>query len=156
MKPSGLLAPCLVLLLLLLDSAEGRRRAWQHDEDVAGPIVRDRSREAEGVPAPDLATKANATKAKSIAQLIDEALEQEFPEEKQESIGKNYNETAATNQDVSAQLSLHLQGASRARSQGLRELRGQLKQKRGFHNCGFPIQVPGRETLALGERGTVN
>ena len=47
----------------------------------------------------DALSKANLTgdgaeKKKTIAQIIDEALEQEFPEEKPESIGKNYNETA--------------------------------------------------------------
>jgi hypothetical protein len=47
----------------------------------------------------DALSKANLTvegaeKKKTIAQIIDEALEQEFPEEKPELIGKNYNETA--------------------------------------------------------------
>ncbi len=60
-------------------------------EDVAGPVVR----HAAPAPPPEggNATGADAKK-KSIAQIIDEALEQEFPEEKPEKIGKNYNETA--------------------------------------------------------------
>ena len=62
---------------------------------VAGPIVRavvDRLKVANTTDAME--------KKKTIAQMIDEALEQEFPEEKQEKIGKNYNETAK-NSDVS-------------------------------------------------------
>ena len=48
----------------------------------------------------DALSKANITtvegmeKKKTIAQILDEALEQEFPEEKVEHIGKDYNETA--------------------------------------------------------------
>ena len=42
-------------------------------------------------------------KKKTIAEKIEKALEQEFPEEKQEKIGKNYNETAK-NSDVSGSL----------------------------------------------------
>ena len=38
--------------------------------------------------------RGNQTEKKTIAQMIDEALEQEFPEEKEDKIGKNYNETA--------------------------------------------------------------
>ena len=52
----------------------------------------------------NLTVTANGTlpeeKKKTIAQIIDEALEQEFPEEKAEKIGKNYNETAQQ-EDVS-------------------------------------------------------
>lgn len=58
-------------------------------ESVAGPIVRavvDRLKDANATDTAD--------KKKTIAQMIDEALEQEFPEEKEEKIGKNYNETA--------------------------------------------------------------
>lgn len=67
-------------------------------DEVAGPIVRavvDRLKVANSTDAMD--------KKKTIAQLIDEALEQEFPEEKPEKIGKNYNETAK-NSDVSGTL----------------------------------------------------
>lgn len=63
-------------------------------ESVAGPIVRavvDRLKDANATDTAD--------KKKTIAQMIDEALEQEFPEEKEEKIGKNYNETAK-NSDV--------------------------------------------------------
>lgn len=65
---------------------------------VAGPIVRafvDRLKITNTTDAME--------KKKTIAQLIDEALEQEFPEEKQEKIGKNYNATAK-NSDVSSSL----------------------------------------------------
>ncbi|DBA65688.1 TPA: hypothetical protein ACH3X2_002741 [Trebouxia sp. C0005] len=58
-------------------------------ESVAGPIVKavvDRLKDAN--------TTDSADKKKTIAQIIDAALEQEFPEEKEEAIGKNYNETA--------------------------------------------------------------
>lgn len=51
-------------------------------------------------PLAEALASANATEKKTIAQLIDEALEQEFPEETSEGIGKNYNETAK-NADVS-------------------------------------------------------
>ncbi len=63
-------------------------------ESVAGPIVKavvDRLKDAN--------TTDSADKKKTIAQIIDAALEQEFPEEKEEAIGKNYNETAK-NSDV--------------------------------------------------------
>lgn len=62
-------------------------------DDLAGPIVRatiDRARDS-------IIRQANLSreeKKKTIAQIIDEALEQEFPEEKVEAVGKNYNETA--------------------------------------------------------------
>ena len=60
-------------------------------DDVAGPIVR---------AVVDQLKAANATvQRKTIAQMIDEALEQEFPEEKQE-VGKNFNESSQ-NADVS-------------------------------------------------------
>ncbi|DBA96469.1 hypothetical protein WJX77_004607 [Trebouxia sp. C0004] len=58
-------------------------------QSVAGPIVKavvDRLKDANTTDAAD--------KKKTIAQIIDAALEQEFPEEKEEAIGKNYNETA--------------------------------------------------------------
>lgn len=67
-------------------------------DEVAGPIVRavvDRLKVANSTDAME--------KKKTIAEMIDEALEQEFPEEKQEKIGKNYNETAK-NSDVSGSL----------------------------------------------------
>ena len=70
---------------------------------VAGPIVRavvDRLKDANSTDAID--------KKKTIAQLIDEALEQEFPEEKEETIGKNYNETAK-NADVSCMIAVDIQ-----------------------------------------------
>ena len=69
----------------------------------AGPVVR-----ASLVRVKDALSKANITtvegmeKKKTIAQILDEALEQEFPEEKVEHIGKDYNETAKQ-EDVSFQ-----------------------------------------------------
>ena len=84
----------LLLLALCVLSAHAQEEASSPDNDLAGPVVRasvDRLKDA--------LVKANLTgdgaeKKKTIAQIIDEALEQEFPEEKQEAIGKNYNETA--------------------------------------------------------------
>ena len=72
----------------------------QTGEDLAGPIVRARLDVVK-----DALSRANLTgdepeKKKTIAQIIDEALEQEFPEEKVEKIGKDYNETAKQ-EDVS-------------------------------------------------------
>ena len=97
------LAICFALLALCCPAALAEETpiattaaaaAAPKDDDLAGPVVRasiDRVKDA--------LSKANLTgdgaeKKKTIAQIIDEALEQEFPEEKPESIGKNYNETA--------------------------------------------------------------
>ena len=55
----------------------------------------------------DRIEQANGTipnEKKTIAQMIDEVLEQEFPEQKEEAIGKNYNDTAQNNADVSRSL----------------------------------------------------
>ncbi len=72
-------------------------------EDVAGPVVRaviaDRVEEM----AANLTADGEIPNRKSIAQMIEQALEQEFPEEKKETIGKNYNETAKS-LDVSSLL----------------------------------------------------
>ena len=87
------------LLLCSLPAAAGRKgtrgvKGPPADEDVKGPVVR---HAIAAPPPPEGNATSNATdgtKKKSIAQIIDEALEQEFPEEKREKIGKNYNETA--------------------------------------------------------------
>ena len=87
------------LLLCSLPAAAGRKgtrgvKGPPADEDVKGPVVRHATAPP---PPPEGNATSNATdgtKKKSIAQIIDEALEQEFPEEKREKIGKNYNETA--------------------------------------------------------------
>lgn len=94
---------CLLLLCTLLVSrayaADEKDRQAQDltgtPDDIAGPIVRatiDRAREA--VIRQANLTGDSAEKKKTIAQILDEALEQEFPEEKAEGVGKNYNETA--------------------------------------------------------------
>ena len=96
---------CMVLFLNLTTAASSAKKSSGDTDSgdgaipdaVAGPIVRavvDRLKVANTTDAMD--------KKKTIAQMIDEALEQEFPEEKQEKIGKNYNETAK-NSDVSRQ-----------------------------------------------------
>ena len=93
---------CVILLLNPISTASPDKKsatgtdhsAGAIPEAVAGPIVRavvDRLKDANSTDALD--------KKKTIAQMIDEALEQEFPEEKEEKIGKNYNETAK-NSDV--------------------------------------------------------
>lgn len=90
----------LALFLCSLPAAVGRKgtrgvKGPPADEDVKGPVVRHAI--AAAPPPPEGNATSNATdgtKKKSIAQIIDEALEQEFPEEKREKIGKNYNETA--------------------------------------------------------------
>ncbi|KAL3132500.1 hypothetical protein ABBQ32_009046 [Trebouxia sp. C0010 RCD-2024] len=88
---------CAVLLLDYIAAASAAKTSGRDTESgdgaipdaVAGPIVRavvDRLKDANTTDALD--------KKKTIAQMIDEALEQEFPEEKEEKIGKNFNETA--------------------------------------------------------------
>ncbi len=101
--------PVLVAASLLVAAAapaaawEGAH--WRHlleeDEDVSGPVVRDTEADLAAAGPLSEPVKVNATEKKTIAQIIDEALEQEFPEEKQEGIGKNYNATAK-NADVRA------------------------------------------------------
>ena len=77
------------------------------DDDIAGPVVKSHGTSGLSVVpiSANVTLLSNATlsdeKKKTIAQIIDEALEQEFPEEKPEKIGKNYNETALQ-EDVSA------------------------------------------------------
>ena len=89
--------PCLVALVSAAEhrAAHSSPSGKGTTDDLAGPIVRatiDRARDS-------IIRQANlhgegAEKKKTIAQIIDEALEQEFPEEKVEAVGKNYNETA--------------------------------------------------------------
>ena len=89
------------ILVLFLVHANCQATSGQAtSEDLAGPIVRARLDVVK-----DALSKANLTgdepeKKKTIAQIIDEALEQEFPEEKAEKIGKDFNETAKQ-EDVS-------------------------------------------------------
>ena len=92
----------LLLCLALAGAAQGRERVQRQpqtsDEDIAGPVVKPSQRVDILHSSANLTVTANGTlpeeKKKTIAQIIDEALEQEFPEEKAEKIGKNYNETA--------------------------------------------------------------
>lgn len=56
-----------------------------------------------------IGAKNNITEKKTILQMVDEALEQEFPEEKQEGIGKKYNETAM-NADASVETVIKVSG----------------------------------------------
>lgn len=66
--------------------------------DTTGPAAAAK----DAAPAPEAnELRGNQTEKKTIAQMIDEALEQEFPEEKEDKIGKNYNETAKSS-DVRA------------------------------------------------------
>ena len=100
-----ILSACIVLAL----SAEetGRQRERKKD-DISGPIVRatvDREKDSIILQA-NLSTEG-AEKKKTIAQYIDEALEQEFPEDKSKD-GKNYNETAKQ-EDVSPDHTQHVQ-----------------------------------------------
>jgi len=94
----------LLLLLAVVISVECRGKSHKFgggDEDIAGPVVKSHSAQRVAVvptSSANLTLLVNGTigeeKKKTIAQIIDEALEQEFPEEKKEKIGKNYNETA--------------------------------------------------------------
>ena len=88
-------------LLLLAGSASSASAQWHWrvllaDSDTPTPDLKN------AAPAPEAnELRGNLTEKKTIAQMIDEALEQEFPEEKEEKIGKNYNETAKSS-DVRA------------------------------------------------------
>ncbi|CAL8461875.1 g1406 [Coccomyxa elongata] len=98
-RPWGLLL--LLAIATVADCREKSHKLGGGDEDIAGPIVKSHgAKRVEVVPtsSANLTLLVNGTigeeKKKTIAQIIDEALEQEFPEEKKEKIGKNYNETA--------------------------------------------------------------
>lgn len=73
----------------LASSPDSNATAESFSNSVAGPIVRavyDKFK--------DLNDTDVASQKKTIAQIIEVALEQEFPEAKEEAFGKNYNETA--------------------------------------------------------------
>ena len=99
------------VLLTTLSCVYGREKAHVlgggDDDDIAGPVVKSHGTSGLSVVpiSANVTLLSNATlsdeKKKTIAQIIDEALEQEFPEEKPEKIGKNYNETSLQ-EDVSA------------------------------------------------------
>lgn len=106
-----LISACLISFCYHTAAAPGRKQAASSPDlnattgslpdSVAGPIVRavvDRLKDANDTDV--------ATKKKTIAQIIEVALEQEFPEAKEEAFGKNYNETAKLS-DVRTLLSAH-------------------------------------------------
>ena len=137
-KPGVTVAVGLVCWLIVRVSAlehshrglPGAGSARSAQDDIAGPIVRatiDKARDK-------LARQQNMTvaeKKKTIAQIIDEALEQEFPEEKVETVGKNYNETAKQ-EDVSLGCLRIMTGPVAKRSLILE--RGQLRESKSL--CG--------------------
>ena len=101
----------LLLCLAAAMAVQGREKPRGQaggDEDIAGPVVKPSQRIDILHSSANLTVTANGTlpeeKKKTIAQILDEALEQEFPEEKAEKIGKNYNETAKQ-EDVRASCS---------------------------------------------------
>ena len=85
-------------LLLLAGSTSPASAQWSRhwrvllaDTSTSTPVAAVK----DAAPAPEAnELRGNQTEKKTIAQMIDEALEQEFPEEKEDKIGKNYNETA--------------------------------------------------------------
>ena len=99
---------CAAVALGLLGGCAGRERAQPATNgDVAGPVVRaqlEKAVKALAAPPSGLLGDANSTeeKKKTIAQILDEALEHEFPEAKDQGVGKNYNESAKLD-DVRAQ-----------------------------------------------------
>ena len=100
----------MLVVLTALSCVYGREKSHVlgggDDDDIAGPVVKSHGTSGLSVVpiSANVTLLSNATlsdeKKKTIAQIIDEALEQEFPEEKPEKIGKNYNETALQ-EDVS-------------------------------------------------------
>ena len=88
----------LLAFATVIDCREKSHKLGGGDEDIAGPIVKSHRLAVVPTSSANLTLLVNGTigeeKKKTIAQIIDEALEQEFPEEKKEKIGKNYNETA--------------------------------------------------------------
>ena len=91
---------CVAVVLSADDSARPVKNKDRKKDDISGPVVRatvDREKDSIILQA-NLSTDS-AEKKKTIAQIIDEALEQEFPEDKSKD-GKNYNETAKQ-EDVS-------------------------------------------------------
>ena len=98
---TGRLALCLAVVVSAVHWPAACTRDLHQDEDISGPSVRGVLDLAPSPLADALLAGVNLTEKKTIAQIIDEALEQEFPEEKQEGLGKNYNETRE-HADVSA------------------------------------------------------
>ena len=82
----------------------------------------------------DVAARGDASTAKTIAQRIDEALEQEFPEDKKkESVGKTYTEKAKQ-EDVS--------------------LRGREREERGGEIDGKRSMEPGSQLVFLNKKNS--
>ncbi|CAK0783762.1 hypothetical protein CVIRNUC_006962 [Coccomyxa viridis] len=109
---------CFLVLVTTATRVYGREKSHVvggGDDDIAGPIVKSHSGSGLSVVpiSANVTLLSNATlseeKKKTIAQIIDEALEQEFPEEKPEKIGKNYNETALQ-QDATVETVIKVSG----------------------------------------------
>ena len=89
-------------LLLLAGSTSSASAQWHWRVLLADSSTPTADARKDAAPAPEASElRGNQTEKKTIAQMIDEALEQEFPEEKEDKIGKNYNETAKSS-DVRA------------------------------------------------------
>ena len=85
-------------------------------DELRGGAGRKASSDGENDEGGDVAAGGDASTAKTIAQRIDEALEQEFPEDKKkESVGKTYTEKAKQ-EDVS------LRGREREEREGERSM----------------------------------
>ena len=96
-KPPALGVPLSILIVgLCITFVFGAEVTGVSDNDIAGPIVKASINRVKDALLQANVTGDSAEKAKSLAQIIDEALEKEFPEEKQEAgvLGKDYNETA--------------------------------------------------------------
>lgn len=96
----------LVLTALLVLAVPCLAEDWDvmPQGDIAGPVVKQTAKDAKASKAGSTTTSAtdaatttdtpDAAAKKTIAQMLDEALEQEFPKEAEATQGKNYNETA--------------------------------------------------------------
>lgn len=99
-------ALCLAALLVLTGPCLAEDWDVMPQGDIAGPVVKQTNKDAGAKTSKNANTAATTTDAaattdtpdaaakKTIAQMLDEALEQEFPKEAEATQGKNYNETA--------------------------------------------------------------
>ncbi len=102
----------LLFIVLLVGGTGSRAEDWDvmPQGDIAGPVVKTSATTtpkhhaadhiaagvvpADGAAGTDVTDKDAGASKKTIAQMLDEALEQEFPKEAEAAQGKNYNETA--------------------------------------------------------------